>query len=313
VPEPLSISVIIPTNRRPQLLHNALASLLKQTRKPDQVVVAAAAEDELSRTELGHWHDKFAGAGVELVTPTVTEDTMMARQNAAIAGATQDIVAFLDDDAAAREVWLERLLHHYDNPRVGAVGGRDVVWLDGKEYAGPADRVGQVSWFGRLQGNHHKVSPPQEVSFLKGCNMSYRRELVSKLDPRLRGTVAYAYEIDLGLQVRARGLRIIYDPQAAVDHYPSSDMNADVPALARVVNHNQTYVLLKRLPPLRRASFVIYSVLIGDLNTVGLLRAPWLRWRRHWSWTTIRAHWQGKREGYATYVSAKHDNRVSSG
>jgi len=313
VPDSFSVSVIIPTNRRPQLLHNALLSLLKQTLKPDQVVVAASSEDELSRAELERWRNKFANAGIRLETPSVSEDTMMARQNAAIAGATGNIVVFLDDDAAARNNWLERLLRHYDNPGVGAVGGRDVVWLDGVEYAGPADRVGQVSWYGRLQGNHHKVSSLQDVSFLKGCNMSYRRELVSKLDSRLRGTVAYAYEIDLGLQVRARGLRIIYDPEAAVDHYPSSDMNADVPALARVVNHNQTYVLLKRLPPLRRAGFAIYTVLVGDLNTIGILRVPWLRWRRHWSWATITAHWQGKREGFATYLVAKRATRVNPG
>jgi GT2 family glycosyltransferase len=311
VPERLTAAVIIPTHRRPLLLRQALRSLLEQTHLPDQVVVAASSHDEASCTELDAWRSEFADAGVMLTLPEVPVDTMMARQNAAIAAATADIVAFLDDDAAARRDWLERLLSHYGNPGVGGVGGRDVVWLDGAEYAGAAGSVGQINWFGRLEGNHHKVSPLQEVSFLKGCNMSYRRELVSRLDPRLRGTVAYAYEIDLGLQVRARGLRIIYDPEAAVDHYPSSDMNADLPALARVVNHNQTYVLLKRLPPLRRAGFAVYTTLVGDLNTAGLLRMPWLHWRRGWSWATIAAHWQGKREGFATYRAAKHGDEVT--
>ena len=42
------------------------------------------------------------------------------------------IVCFMDDDAAARPDWLERIERHHSDPTVGGAGGRDVVHLDGQ-------------------------------------------------------------------------------------------------------------------------------------------------------------------------------------
>jgi GT2 family glycosyltransferase len=301
----LSISVIMPTSHRPQLLHQALASLLKQRYLPREIVVAAYKDDTESLDELEGWNARATARNVRLSVIRVGEDSMIARQNAAISAATSDVVAFMDDDAAARPDWLERILANYSSASIGGVGGRDVVWLDGAEYSVPARRVGRVSWYGRLTGNHHNVAPRQEVSFLKGCNMSFRRELVVELDAGLRGPVAYGYEIDLGLSVRARGFRIIYDPDVTVDHYPSSDMNADARAVARTVNHNQTYVLLKRLPLVRRLAFLAYTAAVGDRNTAGAARIPWLMTRGQWSTRAVGAHIGGKVAGLRTYVARR--------
>jgi GT2 family glycosyltransferase len=167
-----------------------------------------------------------------------------------------------------------------------------------------------VRWFGRLIGNHHiGGAGVRHVDFLKGCNMSVRRNLVSPIDERLMGSVPYGFEIDLGLAVRNRGHLVVYDPEIVVDHYASSDMRSDQPALAKVSNHNQTYILMKHLPTLRQWAFLAYTFLIGDRNTIGLARVPLQCWPARWPGMTIRAHFDGKLAALATYRSWRRSSR----
>lgn len=178
----------------------------------------------------------------------MAENTVIAKENAGLGLATGEIVCFMDDDAAARANWLERIVAWYADPSVGAVGGRDLVRLDDRVLDEPARDVGRVRWFRRLIGNHHKHSVgARDVDFLKGVNMSFRRALLPRIDERLDGPVPYGFEIDLGLHVRGLGYRLVYDPEIVVDDYPSTHYGAASP-IAWTSNRNQTYVLLKRLP-----------------------------------------------------------------
>ena len=74
-------------------------------------------------------------------------------------------MALTDDDAEPRNDWIERIKHHFEQPEVGGVGGRD----DQVVNPGRADRVGELQWFGRLVGNHHLgVGDARPSTFSKG-------------------------------------------------------------------------------------------------------------------------------------------------
>ena len=304
---PASTAVAIATYARPGLLRNALRSLQTQTRPPDEVIVAAWAEDlptiEVVQ-ELRSDPARSSGKSrIELVV--TTENTVTAKENAGIGLATGEIVCFMDDDAAARPDWLERICAWYEDPSVGAVGGRDVVHRDDQEFLEPARDVGRLRWVGRLIGNHHRgCVGARDVDFLKGVNMSFRRALLPSIDERLTGPVPYAFEIDLGLHVRALGYRVVYDPEIVVDHYPTTDIGAASPA-AWTVNRNQTYVLLKRLSLPRKLVFLAYTFLLGDRNTIGLARIPLLLVRDRWPAAAIRAHFSGKMAGVRAYAGLR--------
>lgn len=301
-----TVSVLIPTYGRPAALERALGSLWRQTRPPEEVIVAAWAGDEPTRrlfTRLADQDRVEPRDGLSSIVLT-EQNSVTAKENAALAAAAGRIVCFMDDDAIARPDWLERLVAHYLDPRVGAVGGRDVVWLDGVPLEPAATEVGRVRWFGRLIGNHHAaVWGAREVDFLKGVNMSFRRDLVTSLDERLAGAVPYGFEIDLGLQVRSLGYRVIYDPGIVVDHYPTTHYGADAP-IAWAVNHNQTYVLLKRLPAIRKLAFLAYTFLLGDRNSIGLARVPLALLAEGWPPAAVAAHFAGKLAGLRTYLAA---------
>jgi GT2 family glycosyltransferase len=288
------VSVVIATYGRPSALHRALASLERQSQPAHEVVVVAWEHDRDTVASLS------GRTFIRLIL--VPQNTVSAKENAGIAAATGEIVAFMDDDAAARSDWLERMRAHYDDRSVVGVGGRDLVTRNGTVDNRETRAVGRLSWFGRLTGSHHlRSTGTRDVQFLKGCNMSYLRSVIAPVDGRLKGAVPFAFEIDMGLTAIRSG-RLLYDPELVVDHFASSDMSAHQSSLALVLNHNVTYVILKHLGWPRRICFLAYTFLIGDRDTIGLLRVPMLAGRPNWTFRVILAHFRGKLSGVVSFL-----------
>lgn len=302
-----NLSVVVATFARPRQLQRALRSLHEQVRPTDEVIVVFWEGDAETRSLVDDLRrdETWSTGRPHLRLHSTAENTVIAKENAGIGLATGEIVCFMDDDAAARPDWLERLVAWYADPSVGAVGGRDVVRIGDRVVDEPTRQVGRVWWFGRLIGNHHKRSVgARDVDFLKGVNMSFRRALLPRIDERLAGPVPYGFEIDLGLHVRGLGYRVVYDPDIVVDHYATTDYGAASP-IAWTVNRNQTYVLLKRLPLPRKLAFLVYTLFVGDRNTIGLLRVPLVIVRNRWPLAAIAPHFRGKLAGVRTYVRSR--------
>ena len=103
----MTVSVILPTFRRPDGLRLALESLLGQRRMPDEIVIvdnapeggakaAAATARAVARCDVLYVHEPCAGVS--------------NARNAGWAAASGRHIAFLDDDEIASPVWLESLL-----------------------------------------------------------------------------------------------------------------------------------------------------------------------------------------------------------
>ncbi|BAY23476.1 glycosyl transferase family protein [Calothrix sp. NIES-2100] len=219
-----------------------------------------------------------------------------------------DIVSITDDDAAPHPDWLEKINTHFIcDRRLGGVGGRD--WIhQGKQLLDDSRQiVGKLQWFGRVIGNHHLgVGEPREVDILKGVNMSFRQEAIAQLrfDERMRGTGAQVhFEMAFTLALKRAGWKLIYDPQVAVDHYPAQRFDEDQRhnfneiAFLNLV-HNETLVLLENLPPLRRGVFLLWAILVGTRDSLGLVQ--WFRLLPSQGqlagkklWASLRGRWQG--------------------
>jgi GT2 family glycosyltransferase len=300
----VTVSVVIATYARPDGLHAAVESLRRQTRVPDEIVIVMTTADSLTKPVVETLlRDQNGGGHPPVITvAAVAAQSVTAKENVGIATASGGIVCFMDDDAVARPQWVERLTRHFADSTVGAVGGRDVIWHADRGPERAVREIGRLRWFGRILANHHEFATGvRDVEFLKGCDMGFRRELLVPVDRRLVGVIPYGFEIDLGLTVRDRRYRVVYDPEAAVDHFPTSDMSAARADLAYITNHNQTYILLKHLTWVRRIVFLLYTFLMGDRNTIGLLRVPALVLGRGWSFETVAGHFRGKVAGIRTF------------
>ncbi len=167
----------------------------------------------------------------------------------------------MDDDAEAAEGWASRLVAHYADPGVGAIGGRCINTSDeaGPTQVPDADRVGYVNRRGQFIGRmFHRptFTEPVQVEFLMGGNMSFRREIARRLelDMELNKNVAQGYEVDLGLQTRGMGWKIIFDPAIAIRHYSAPRETIGMRSWSDTDSQhwyafNQARVALRRLSP----------------------------------------------------------------
>jgi glycosyltransferase involved in cell wall biosynthesis len=270
----MPVSVVIPTYRRPESLARCLEALGRQESTAHETLVVVRAGDEQSTQVV-----RAQGNAVQLVT--VTRPGVVAAMNAGIDASSGDVVALTDDDSAPHTDWLRRIVAVYERePDVGALGGRDWIYKQGQLRDGSAHRVGTISWFGRITGNHHLgVGAARDVDVLKGVNLSVRGDLLRRvrIDERLRGVgTEHHWELGLCLTVRRLGFRVVYDPRIAVDHHPQpriDDSRKFSSIELRDATYNETLALLEYLPAGRRLAYLVWASALGTRSTPGLAQA----------------------------------------
>jgi hypothetical protein len=268
---------VVPTFARPTPLERCLRGLAAQSRRPEQIVVVCRADDRASR-------ELTLSLARELpIEPVICDQPLLCVQmDLGVAAATGDIVALTNDDAVPRSEWAERLLGLYREPLVGAAGGRDVL---PDELATPVPRdarVGLTTLSGRPLGNHHREGVGvRDVDFLKGVNLSLRRQLWH-VDRDLlgRGTQTN-WEIGTCLRIRRLGWRVVYDPELLVDHEPAPRVGAPVrssrdPQMIEYAAHNELYELLRWLPWWQAVIAALRAVFVGSKARPGPIVGIWL-------------------------------------
>ena len=114
-----SVSVVIATRNRAEMLGRALESLVRQQRPPDEVVVIDNGSTDSTAAMALSFQD-------QLNLKLVREDRIGIphARNAGLRHASGDILAFIDDDCEAEPAWLAEIEKPFlKDPHVGAVGG----------------------------------------------------------------------------------------------------------------------------------------------------------------------------------------------
>jgi len=303
-----SMSVVIPTYRRPAELVRCLRALEGQTRAPDEIIVVhrLAGDSETAAAAAAWSRQRSAGSTTRRVA-TVDVPGVIAAMETGVRHAAGDVVVFLDDDVEIHPDWLERAARHYADPSVVGVGGRDIVSIDPSP---PTEIVGIVTWYGKAIGNHQRGhGPARQVDTLKGANMSMRRAYCV-FDHRLRGSGAQVHwEMQLCLKAGSMGQCLIYDPNCIVDHYPAQRFGDDqrgAPLRQAITNtcHNETYVMMTYLRWWQRIAYFLYVFVIGHRSNLALVR--WGIGRLRDERLSFRDHlvpsYQGKTTGLMTWL-----------
>ena len=212
-----TVSVIICayTEARWHDLVEAIASLRRQDYTPAQVIVVVDHNPLL----LDRARAEFPGV-------TVIENTgppgLSGARNSGLAAADGDIVAFMDEDAAAEPSWLQELAAVYADPNVLGAGGAIV----------PQWQSGRPGWFPEefdwVVGCTYRGMPKTQapVRNLIGCNMSLRREVFAEVGGfrpgigRVGTLPVGCEETELCIRVRQRWPQgeLVYVPTAVVRH-----------------------------------------------------------------------------------------------
>ena len=216
-PESLSVVICAYTVDRWDDLTDAIRSVQAQRRPVDDVLLVVDHSPELARR---------AGAarftGVRVIGNQQRQGLSGAR-NTGVGAARGEVVAFLDDDAAADPDWSGRLLDGYRDPAVLGVGGLvRAYWESGR----PAWFPREFDW---VVGCCYRGMPEQSspVRNFIGANMSFRRAVILAAGGfrtdlgRVGNRPLGCEETELCLRIAAAdpdGV-LLYEPAAAVRHH----------------------------------------------------------------------------------------------
>lgn len=192
----------------------AVRSVQEQSSAALETILVCDHNDELLRAARGI-------RGVVVLANSGSKGLSGAR-NTGVLAARGDVVAFLDDDAAAQPLWLENLLGAYSGPRVLGVGGLVL----------PAFQAPRPSWlpeeFLWVLGCSFTGQPAvtSDVRNAIGANMSFRREVFRAAGAfdtsmgRLGKDAAGCEETEFSIRARRvhPGATIVFEPSAVVRH-----------------------------------------------------------------------------------------------
>lgn len=213
----LKISVLICayTEHRWQELLACVDSLRSQTVRPHEIILVIDHNPDLLARARAHLPDIK-------ILPNEDKQGLSGARNTGIAISTGDVVAFIDEDAAAAPDWLEKLGDCYADPQVlGAGGAINPVWT-----------TGQPGWFPEefnwVVGCTYRGMPETKAPIrnMIGCNMSLRRQVFAEVGT-FRNGIGRIGTRPLGCEETELCIRasqhwpkgtFIYEPLARVNH-----------------------------------------------------------------------------------------------
>lgn len=214
-------SVVIVTYERPDYLRRCLQGLQKEYASLRQIVVVDAsrcsqAREFLSDPMINYVHDpELAGH-------------MTTSRNHGLLHVSGDVISFLDDDVVVHPGWSIAVRRAFQETGAAAVAGRTLNGEPGEEVA--AGKIGDLTPDGELTSNFAASTTGRvAVSHGIGANMSFTREILRELGgfrDDYPGT-ALREDTDIYLRIGRLGGRIVYDPDAAVDHLPAPHVHGN--------------------------------------------------------------------------------------
>jgi GT2 family glycosyltransferase len=227
-----SISVLICTLNRHELLSKALESLLKsEPEKPDQIVVVNGGSDEADAV-VGKASTSTA---IPILLVKTVNRNLATSRNLGLKHCTGDIVAMTDDDAVVFPDWICKLKQlHCNHPEAGAIGGLVIGMEDDKLLTRVADSTTFPRWHDECY-----------VRTLPGVNISYKREVIARIGEQ-DVTLFRGEDVDFNWRLQVLGYKILFSPIVKVYHFHR-------PTLRGLANqqymYGRAYVLVRRKHP----------------------------------------------------------------
>ena len=215
LPNPPTVSVVICayTEERWSQLKKSVASVEAQTSPPIEIIVCIDHNEDLLRESEEYFgKERAAGTIPLIVLANKYNGHLGAARNTAAEFASGEVLAFLDDDAAAAADWLERLIAAYGDGRVGAVGGAPL----------PVFEAGRPPWFPHefdwVLGCAYRGLPLTRapLAHLIGANMSAKRSALQEIGGF---HTDHQDDMDMCHRIAYAQYKVLYEPLAIVHHF----------------------------------------------------------------------------------------------
>lgn len=237
-----SLSVIIPTFNRTSLVLDCLASLRRQTRRADSIIVVDdGSSEDVSGVVQRHYPETR-------VVRLPHNRGFCHAVNVGVAAANTEFVFLLNNDMTLDEQCLAKLLDRADprtllTPMVLFAGNRGVVYCAG-------DRVltnGRPEPIG-FRKQHEVFAPPNRIFGVTGGAMFLSRNAFNALGAFDEAFVAYFEDADLCMRARLAGYDCALVPEAVAYHVGSASLGGKTWWRARQCFRNHALLVIKNYP-----------------------------------------------------------------
>ncbi|MEO8346094.1 MAG: glycosyltransferase [Betaproteobacteria bacterium] len=227
-----SVSIVIPTRGRVDLLRPLLARLAELTTafKTDVVVV----DQDPDPAAITNLIEDIAGI-LQVQRVSLPGPFNFARScNLGASNARGEFVIFLNDDVLPEDAaWLSELITQASRPEVGCVGAL-LRYPDGRlQHAGVLLGINGVAehiwrgYPGTWGGTHGRARQVQEMTAVTAACIAMRREVWDRVGGMDEAFARAFNDVDLCLRVRAAGFKVIFTPFAEAMHLESATRGLD--------------------------------------------------------------------------------------
>jgi glycosyltransferase involved in cell wall biosynthesis len=197
----IKISLYVPCFNAERYIKECLESILMQSYPIDEVLII----DDGSTDNTVSICSRFL---VKIISHPGNRG-LSATRNTAFRAARNEFVASLDADCKAKSDWLEKLMGHFSDTNVAGVGGK----LIEKYNLRPADKWRTIhmsqSWGEQIVEN---------PGYLAGSNNVYRKSAIFQVGLYNEAYVSNYEDIDISRRLISNGFKIIYSPDACIEH-----------------------------------------------------------------------------------------------
>lgn len=276
-----TISVVIPTWNRADLLRAVLRNLKEQTRKPDEIVVvdngSRDSSVEVARAE-----------GAQLISYSENRGFAVA-VNDGIRQSTGDWILILNNDVVLQPDWLERLIVSVQSEGA-AFGVGKLLRPDGSnEIDGSWDLIsrGAYAWrcgYGKKDGTVWSSKRP--IHFAPMTAALFSRTVFDQIGFLETRFESYYEDVDFGVRCALAGIKGTYEPMAVATHMSKTTLGKSSYRVYFLSGRNQVLILAKYYSVGTLLRFA-WPILVGQC--LALLAAA----KQRNFWAALRGKWAG--------------------
>lgn len=229
-----------------ELLPVVLDSIARQSVQGFQLHVL---DDASSDDSLSYLAEEWPAVTVLSAERNSGISASMAR---AVASASTEYVAILNNDLELDPHWLEEMLGALElHPLAAACDGKMLNYHRRSELDGAGDAMGRNGYprrRGQGEADRGQYELPGEVFSATGGAALFRRSAFESVGPFDADLGAYYEDVDWGFRARLHGMTIRYAPRAISFHMGSATTRRDPGRYASLIVRNQLIVTIKDYP-----------------------------------------------------------------
>jgi len=239
----VTVSFVIPTWNRSDLLAAALASIRAQTVPALEIlVVDNGSTDDSARVA--------AAAGARVIPLGVNRGFSFA-VNRGLEAARGDAVAVVNNDVEFHPAWTEKLGCAMQRGGGWFAIGKLLDYAQRDRIDGVGDAIcrGGTSWrLGHGRADGPLFDQPRPTFFPSATALLARREWFDRVGKLEEAFFTYLEDVDLGLRAALLGLPGVYVPEAVAWHRGSSTLGRWSATTVERITRNQILLLAKYYP-----------------------------------------------------------------